>query len=108
MTDSVVFEGTPDRFWPRGWWRLVDFRIGVVPLPIYVLLAALVTFFILRDGTLASDLPTMIAVLALGGFGCAEIGKRLQVIRNLGAAAIFATCCALLPGLRPPPPGRGC
>jgi malate:Na+ symporter len=33
----------------------------------------------------------MIAVLALGGFGCAEIGKRLPVIRNLGAAAIFAT-----------------
>jgi hypothetical protein len=26
-----------------------------------------------------------------GGFGCAEIGKRLPVIRNLGAAAIFAT-----------------
>src|SRR5208282_5722480 len=47
--------------------------------------------FILRDGKVASDLPTMIAVLALGGFGCAEIGRRLPVIRNLGAAAIFAT-----------------
>jgi len=66
-------------------------RIGIVPLPVYVLLAALVTFFILRDGKVASDLPTMIAVLALGGFSCAEIGKRLPVIRNLGAAAIFAT-----------------
>jgi len=33
----------------------------------------------------------MIAVLALGGFGCAEIGKHLPVIRNLGAAAILAT-----------------
>jgi len=50
-----------------------------------------VTFFIATDGKLASDLPTMIAVLALVGFGCAEIGKRLPVIRNLGAAAIFAT-----------------
>jgi hypothetical protein len=29
----------------------------------------------------------MIAVLARGRFGCAEIGKRLPVIRNLGAAA---------------------
>jgi malate:Na+ symporter len=91
MTDSVVLERAPGRYWPQGWWRLVDFRIGIVPLPIYVLLAALVTFFILRDGKLASDLPTMIAVLALGGFGCAEIGKRLPVIRNLAAAAIFAT-----------------
>jgi CCS family citrate carrier protein len=91
MTDTVVFERAPTRFWPQGWWKLVDFRIGVVPAAVYLLLAALVTFFIARDGKLASDLPTMIAVLALGGFGCAEIGKRLPVIRNLGAAAIFAT-----------------
>ena len=91
MTDSVAVGSAPARFWPRGWWKLVEFRIGIVPLPVYVLLAALVAFFILRDGKVASDLPTMIAVLALGGFGCAEIGRRLPVIRNLGAAAIFAT-----------------
>ena len=91
MTDTTVFERAPAKFWPQGWWKLVDFRIGVVPVAIYVLLAALVTLFIVRDGKLASDLPTMIAVLALGGFGCAEIGKRLPIIRNIGAAAIFAT-----------------
>ncbi len=91
MTDITVLERVPSRFWPQGWWKFVDFRIGVVPAAIYVLLAALVAFFIARDGKLASDLPTMITVLALGGFGCAEIGKRLPVIRNLGAAAIFAT-----------------
>jgi malate:Na+ symporter len=91
VTDTTVFERAPAKFWPQGWWKLVDFRIGVVPVAIYVLLAALVTLFIVRDGKLASDLPTMIAVLALGGFGCAEIGKRLPIIRNIGAAAIFAT-----------------
>jgi CCS family citrate carrier protein len=91
MTDSVALQPAPSRFWPQGWWKIVQFRIGIVPLPVYVLFAALVAFFILRDGKVASDLPTMIAVLALGGFGCAEIGKRLPVIRNLGAAAIFAT-----------------
>ena len=90
MTDSLALHPARARFWPQGWWKLVEFRIGIVPLPVYVLLAALVTFFILRDGKVASDLPT-IAVLALGGFGCAEIGKQLPVIRNLGAAAIFAT-----------------
>jgi len=89
--DTVAVGPATARFWPQGWWKLVDFRIGIVPLPVYVLLAALVTFFILRDGKVGSDLPTMIAVLALGGFGCAEIGKRLPMIRNLGAAAIFAT-----------------
>jgi CCS family citrate carrier protein len=91
MTDSVALGPASARFWPQGWWKLVEFRIGIVPLPVYVVLAGLVAFFILRDGKVASDLPTMIAVLALGGFGCAEIGRRLPVIRNLGAAAIFAT-----------------
>ena len=33
----------------------------------------------------------MIAVLVIGGFTCAEIGKRTPVLRNIGAAAIFAT-----------------
>ena len=32
-----------------------------------------------------------IVLLAMGGFTCAEIGKRLPIIRNIGAAAIFAT-----------------
>jgi len=91
MTESVALRPAPARFWPQGLWKVVEFRIGIVPLPVYVVLAALVAFFILRDGNVASDLPTMIAVLALGGFGCAEIGRRLPVIRNLGAAAIFAT-----------------
>ena len=91
MTDSAVLGRPPARFWPQRWWKLVEFRFGIEPLPVYVLLAALVTFFILSDEKLASDLPTMIVVLALGGFGCAEIGKRLPVIRNIGAAAIFAT-----------------
>jgi CCS family citrate carrier protein len=91
MTDSVALGPASARFWPQGWWKLVEFRIGIVPLPVYVVLAGLVAFFILRDGKVASDLPTMIAVLTLGGFGCAEIGRRLPVIRNLGAAAIFAT-----------------
>jgi malate:Na+ symporter len=91
MTDSVALQPAPTRFWPQGWWKIVQMRIGIVPLPVYVLLAGLVAFFTLRDGKVANDLPTMIAVLALGGFGCAEIGRRLPLIRNLGAAAIFAT-----------------
>src|SRR6478672_6747373 len=55
-------------WWPYGWWKIVDTRIGIVPVPIYVILVGL-----------------------LGGFTCAEIGKRTPVLRNIGAAAIFAT-----------------
>jgi CCS family citrate carrier protein len=33
----------------------------------------------------------MLAVLAVGGFVCAEIGKRIPVVKDVGGAAIFAT-----------------
>ena len=32
-----------------------------------------------------------IVLLSMGGFTCAELGKRIPIIRNIGAAAIFAT-----------------
>ncbi len=28
------------RFWPEGWWKLMEFRIGIIPLPVYVILLA--------------------------------------------------------------------
>jgi malate:Na+ symporter len=81
---------TSGRFWPERWWRLVDSRIGIIPLPIYVVLVALVATLV-YTGEMRSDGPTMIAVLVLGGFTCAEIGKRIPILRNIGAGAIFAT-----------------
>lgn len=78
------------RFWPAGWWRLVEIRVGVVPLPVYVLLLALICGFV-ASGRLAGDISTVIALLVVGGFSCAEFGRRLPVFRHIGAAAIFAT-----------------
>ena len=78
------------RFWPEGWWRIIDFKIGVIPLPVYVLMLALLATFVMI-GKLKGDISTAIALLAFGGFTCAEIGKRLPVLRHVGAAAIFAT-----------------
>jgi len=77
-------------FWPSGWWRIMDTRIGIIPLPIYLALLALIVGFVLT-GKVPSDLLMSIVLLAVGGFTCAEIGKRLPVFRNIGAAAIFAT-----------------
>ncbi len=92
------------RFWPQGWWRLVDIQIGIIPLPVYLILAALL-WVLTAEGEIKADAPTMIAVLVLGGFTCAEIGKRLPVLRQIGAGAIFATFIpsalvyyALIPG----------
>lgn len=78
------------KFWPQAWWRLVDFKIGIIPLPVYAILVALLVV-LTREGEIKPDAPTMIAVLVLGGFTCAEIGKRLPVLRKIGAGAIFAT-----------------
>lgn len=80
----------PDAFWPYGWWKIVDYKIGIVPLPVFVLLLALITGFTLT-GRVPSDILMAIVLLAMGGFTCAEIGKRLPVLRNIGAAAILAT-----------------
>jgi malate:Na+ symporter len=87
---SIPDTGTPTSFWPVGWWRVMDFKIGIISLPIYVILVGLLAV-LTEQGQIKPDAPTMIAVLVLGGFSCAEIGHRLPVLRNIGAAAIFAT-----------------
>jgi len=95
MTEDVEAGTAPERaakvhFWPEGWWRIVDFKIGIIPLPVYVLMLALLAIFVM-SGKLKGDISTAIALLAFGGFTCAEIGKRLPILRHVGAAAIFAT-----------------
>jgi malate:Na+ symporter len=77
-------------WWPTGWWRIMDTRIGIIPVPIYVMLFALIEGFV-YTGDIKGEISMMIAVLVIGGFTCAEIGKRMPVLRNIGAAAIFAT-----------------
>ena len=83
-------QGAAEGFWPKGWWSIVDFKIGIVPLPVYIILLALITAFTLT-GSVPSDLLMAIVLLSMGGFTCAELGKRIPIIRNIGAAAIFAT-----------------
>jgi malate:Na+ symporter len=78
------------RFWPERWWRLMELRIGIIPIPVFVLLAGLIAAFVLT-GTLPNEINVWIAVLALFGFTCAEVGKRIPLLRNIGGAAIFAT-----------------
>jgi len=72
------------------WWRIMDFRIGIVPAPVFVAVLGVAALFV-SQGKVPSDILMNMAVLAVGGFACAELGKRLPLIRNVGAAAIFAT-----------------
>src|SRR5499425_310842 len=94
MQQSASVSASPEvlhaRWWPQGWWKIVDMRIGIVPIPVYVILVTLLVGFT-YTGDIKGEVSTMIAVLVIGGFTCAEIGKRTPVLRNVGAAAIFAT-----------------
>src|SRR6516225_7405095 len=94
MQQSVSVSASPGmlrpRWWPEGWWKIVDLRIGIIPIPIYAILIALLVGFVFT-GDIKGEISVMIAVLVIGGFTCAEIGKRIPVLRNIGAAAIFAT-----------------
>jgi malate:Na+ symporter len=91
-TESVAPAGRigAEGFWPKGWWAIVDFKIGIVPLPVFLILLAVIAGFV-ATGTVPSDILMAIVLLSMGGFACAELGKRIPIIRNIGAAAIFAT-----------------
>ena len=89
-THPAAAPGTAEPWWPNGWWRIMDTRIGIIPLPVYAILFGLLAGFT-YTGDIKGEVSIMIAVLVMGGFTCAEVGKRLPVLRNIGAAAIFAT-----------------
>ncbi|WP_408588704.1 2-hydroxycarboxylate transporter family protein [Paraburkholderia tropica] len=76
--------------WLHVWWKIMDVRVGIIPLPVYVLLIATITTFVLT-GKLPSEISVAIAVLALCGFTCAELGKRVPGLKKFGTAAIVAT-----------------
>src|SRR6201996_5905910 len=73
-----------------AWWRIMDFRLGIVPLPVAVVGVAVTAAFVAL-GAPPSDILMNIVVLSVGGFFCAEIGKRTPGLKNLGLAAILAT-----------------
>ena len=73
-----------------AWWRFVDFKIGVVPAPVFLLLLAVIAAFV-SAGKAPSDILVNIAILSVGGFACGEVGKRLPLLGQMGAGAILAT-----------------
>jgi malate:Na+ symporter len=77
------------KFWPHGWWKLMEKRIGVVPLPVAVAMIGLIGYFVWHGG-LPTEICMMIGVIGVGGFVCAEIGARLPLLRHVGGAVILA------------------
>ncbi|MEO5494961.1 MAG: 2-hydroxycarboxylate transporter family protein [Sphingomonas sp.] len=96
MAETIVVEPIDDTHTvdgetgPRGWWRIMDTRIGIVPVPVFLVILALIAVY-LRQGKVPADLTTNILILGAGGFACAEVGKHIPFLKKVGAAAILAT-----------------
>jgi malate:Na+ symporter len=95
MTQVTVDNELPTEAQPveepgNRWWRIMDTRIGIVPLPVLILVVLLLGTYV-RLGKVPADLTTNILTLTVGGFACAEIGKHLPGLKRIGAAAILAT-----------------
>lgn len=95
----------PDPAGPSSWRSRVAglFRTGIdpqknrrfelherlIPLPLLLLLTAAVIALAARKAV-APNLPTMIGVLIVGGFICAEIGSVLPLLKRAGGPALTA------------------
>jgi hypothetical protein len=33
--------------WQQGWWRLMDWRMGVIPVPVYLICLGVIAYFVL-------------------------------------------------------------
>ena len=95
MSQTTIDEPAPsdaanDAQPTNRWWRIMDTRIGIVPVPVFLAIVFLLGTYV-RLGKVPADLTTNILTLAAGGFACAEIGKHLPGLKKIGAAAILAT-----------------
>jgi Na+/citrate or Na+/malate symporter len=64
--------------------------VGIIPVPVYVLLVVVVVA-ILLSGPAPTEMAMVLSIMLVGSFTLAEIGNRLPVLRNMGAAALFVT-----------------
>ncbi|UAW64094.1 2-hydroxycarboxylate transporter family protein [Mycoavidus sp. HKI] len=68
----------------------MNLRIGIIPLPAYCLTLVCLGF-LLALGEISGDISVMIALLAVFGFTCAELGARIPGLRQIGGPVIVTT-----------------
>ncbi len=69
------------------WQKLLSARIGIIPLPIYALIVVCM-IALLALGKMPGEISVVLAVLAVLGFGCAELGRRLPGLKQIGGPVI--------------------
>jgi malate:Na+ symporter len=72
------------------WARLMDHDIGIIPVPVYIALVALMAVFA-ATGNITGELAMVIGVATVFAFTLAEIGRRVPIVRDIGGAAVLVT-----------------
>ena len=78
---------------PGIWNKLMAIRIGPLPLPVYVVLAA-ITIAAAINHRLPNDLIGGLAVMMLSGFLLGDLGNKIPLLKNIGGSAIL---CLFVP-----------
>ena len=61
---ASAVQNDADGFWPKGWWSIVDFKIGIIPLPVFLILFAVIGGFA-ATGSVPSDILMAIVLLSM-------------------------------------------
>ena len=70
--------------------KFLGYKIAFMPLGVYLLLLIVVTA-LLQKQIFPKDMISAAAIMVLYGYGCAEIGQRIPIFKNIGGKVIMAT-----------------
>jgi len=70
--------------------KFFSFKIGILPIGVYLFVLA-VLIALLSKKLLPNDMLGALTVMVLFGFTCAEFGRRIPIIKNIGGTVIMAT-----------------
>lgn len=70
--------------------KFLGYKIAFMPLGVYLFLLVVVTGLLQRQ-IYPKDMIASAAIMVLYGYGCAEIGQRIPVFKNIGGKVIMAT-----------------
>jgi len=68
----------------------MDLDVGIIPIPVYIVLCAVMFGFIAIE-KFPPEMAMAMGVMAVFAFTLGELGNRLPVIRNIGAGAVLVT-----------------
>lgn len=81
---------TTEPAWTARWWKLMDTSIGIIPIPVYLLLVALLIALTAAKGV-TGELAMVISIAALFAFSLSEVGNRIPGLKQIGGGALLVT-----------------